>query len=81
MATATMTLARPTDQHATLSYIRPDSKMNRWYMAAGAEVSVGEYETRNIQVHDIRPDIDNYTLEKTGYQLYQHSSSVSLSTR
>ena len=63
-----------------MEYIQPDSKMNRRYMAAGAEVSTGKYETRNVLVQDIRPDVDSYTLEKTGYQLFLHPSKVSLKT-
>ena len=60
-----------------MEYIRPDSKMNRRYMAAGSEVSTGKYETREVLVHDIRPEIENYTLDGTGYQLFHHNSDVS----
>ena len=77
MAAATMTATQPVDCKATMEYIRADSKMNRRYMAAGAEVSTGRYETRDVFVHDIRSEANKYTLEKTGFQLFNHSSNVS----
>ena len=69
MAVATMTATHPFDREATMEYIRPDSKMNRRYMAAGKEVGTGEYETKKVLVHDIRPEKDRYTLDTTGFQL------------
>ena len=78
VATMTATASYPTDRDATMEYIRPDSKMNRRYMAAGSEISTGKYETRKVLVHDIRPEKDDFTLGRTGYQLFSHESKVSL---
>lgn len=76
MAVAAMTATYPGDREATMEYIRPDSKMNRRYMAAGAEINTGKYETRNVLVHDIRQEKDKYTLDTVGFQLLDHESKV-----
>lgn len=74
---ATMTVKYPTDRQATMEYIRPDSKMNRRYMAAGEEVNTGKYETKSVLVHDARHEIPKLTLDTTGFELFKHESKVS----
>ncbi|KAH6971071.1 hypothetical protein BKA56DRAFT_678203 [Ilyonectria sp. MPI-CAGE-AT-0026] len=72
-----MTVKYPTDRQATMEYIRPDSKMNRRYMAAGEEVNTGKYETKPVLVHDARHEIPKLTLDTTGFELFEHESKVS----
>ncbi|POR33567.1 Uncharacterized protein TPAR_06262 [Tolypocladium paradoxum] len=71
-----MDSVNPTDREASLQYIRPDSKVNRRYMAAGKEVSTGKYETKKVLVRDGRPELDKFKLDTTGFQLIKHTSSV-----
>ncbi|KAK5459721.1 hypothetical protein LTS15_003850 [Exophiala xenobiotica] len=59
-----------------MDYIRADSKMNRRYMAAGNEVNTGKYETKHVLVHDVRPELNKYTLKTTGFQLVKYESQV-----
>lgn len=71
-----MTLTEGFDVDSTISYLRKDSKYNRRYVTPGAEVNTGLYETRPVRVKDIRPQVDEYSLHTTGFQLFHHESKV-----
>lgn len=74
------TMATMLERPATMDFIRPDSKMNRRYMAAGQEISTGKYEKKHVIVRDARPKAESLTLDTAGFQLLEHSSKVKLTS-
>lgn len=72
-----MQALNPGDREANLAYIRPDSTVNRRYMAAGQEVNTGKYETKKVLIRDGRPELAKYTTATTGFELIKHQSNVS----
>lgn len=45
------------------------------YIVGKPETYQGVPETRSVTVHDIRGSEDQYSLDKTGFQIYHHSSA------
>lgn len=75
MVNATAATARR-DVPATLSFIRPDSKLNRRYIAPMAEINTGLYEDKTVVIRDARPDREKFTLDTGGFVLLDHTSKV-----
>jgi hypothetical protein len=61
---------------AELSYLSPTSRINRRYVAPGAEVSTGTYETHRVLVSDARSAPHPFTLSANGFVLAHHISAV-----
>ena len=59
----------PREVPTTLSFIRPDSKFNRRYIAPMAELNTGVYEDKTVTIKDARPDRDSFTLDIGGFVL------------
>lgn len=68
----------PTDRTVTarLDYIRPDSRLNRRYVAPGAEMNTGHYESRTVTIADARQAGSFFTLSGHGFELIHHKSAV-----
>lgn len=66
----------PREVTATLSFIRPDSKFNRRYIAPMAELNTGVYEDKTVVIKDARPNRDSFTLDTGGFVLLDHTSKV-----
>ena len=66
----------PREVLATLSFIRPDSKFNRRYMAPMAEVNTGIYEDKTVIIKDARPNREMFTLDTSGFVLLDHTSKA-----
>jgi len=72
-----MTVAvEPHDVDSTMQFIRPDSTINRRYIVPGKEVNTGKYEVKQVHIKDARPKQDEYTLDKNGFQIFNHKTSV-----
>jgi hypothetical protein len=61
---------------APLNYVAPGSARNRLYVAPGAHMSTTEYEPHTVQVADGRPYRAEFTLDRTGFTLLDHRSTV-----
>lgn len=66
--------ARAADAH--ISYLADGSYINRRFVAPGAEVNTGVYETHAVKVRDGRPISDHFTLDDHGFVLATRPSSV-----
>jgi len=64
------------DVKTTMRFVKPDSKINRRYITPGIEFNTGKYEIRGVFVRDARPCHQVYSLESTGFQLFDHPSGV-----
>jgi hypothetical protein len=64
------------DVESSMQFIKADSKENRRYITPGLEINTGKYETRQVFIRDARPHREEYTLDTTGFQLFDHKSSV-----
>jgi len=71
-----MVNATPREVPATLSFIRPDSKFSRRYIAPMAEVNTGIYEDKTVIIKDARPNREMFTLDTSGFVLLDHTSKV-----
>lgn len=69
---------RPLDRKASLDYIKSTSKLNRRYVGPGSEFNTGEYESKDVVIRDGRDIRDNFSIEKSGFFLANHSSEVSI---
>jgi len=69
-------LVRPHDVISSMSFIKPDSKINRRYITPGLEVNTGRYEVKNVHIRDARPYRTECTLETTGFELSEYTSEV-----
>lgn len=67
--------ARTADAH--ISYLSDGSFVNRRFVAPGAEVNTGSYETHAVKVRDGRPIADHFELDTHGFVLAAHESAVS----
>jgi hypothetical protein len=72
-----MTVATGHNAHTSITFMRPDSKYNRRYVIPGKEVNTGKYEQQNVYVKDARPKKTEFSLEKQGFVLNEHTSTVS----
>jgi hypothetical protein len=61
---------------AELSYLSPSSRINRRYVAPGAEVNTGTYEMHRVPVRDARSTPQLFTLSANGFVLAHHISAV-----
>lgn len=61
---------------AEVSYLAPGSFVNRRFVAPGAEVNTGTYETHRVRIRDGRPIKDRFDLERQGFVLAEHQSAV-----
>ena len=64
------------DVESSMQFIKADSKENRRYITPGLEINTGKYETRQVFIRDARPHREECTLDTTGFQLFDHKSSV-----
>jgi len=61
---------------AELEYIRPDSTLNRRFVAPGAEMNTGRYERHRVHIRDARRNEEPLTLDRCGFELIHHESAV-----
>jgi hypothetical protein len=61
---------------AELSYLSPASRINRRYVAPGAEVNTGTYEMHRVAVRDGRSAPQPFTLQANGFVITRHESAV-----
>jgi hypothetical protein len=61
---------------AELSYLSKDSRINRRYVAPGAEVNTGIYEPHRVTIRNARPMQDRFSLDANGFVLARHESAV-----
>ena len=59
-----------------VSYLAPGSFINRRYVAPGAEVNTGQYETHTVRIRDGREIRGHFTLDQHGFVLAGHRSAV-----
>ena len=59
-----------------ISYVSRSSLVNRRFVAPGAEVNTGTYETHRVTVRDGRPIKDRFNLDHHGFVLAEHRSAV-----
>jgi len=60
----------------SISYLAPGSFINRRYVAPGAEVNTGQYETHAVRIRDGRDIREHFTLHEHGFVLADHRSAV-----
>ena len=61
---------------ARVTYLAPGSFINRRYVAPGAEVNTGQYETHSVRIRDGRDIREHFTLDEHGFVLADHHSAV-----
>lgn len=61
---------------AQIHYLSPDSRINRRFVAPGAEVNTGTFVPRRVAVRDARPIVERFTLDAHGFVLARHESAV-----
>ena len=61
---------------AEIDFVRSDSRINRRYVAPGAELNTGRFEAHRVQIRNGRPVRSQLTLETVGFMLTDHESSV-----
>jgi hypothetical protein len=66
----------PHDAHTSITFMQPTSKYNRRYVIPGKEVNTGKYEQHDIDVKDARPSQSDFSLDKQGFVLTEHTSQV-----
>jgi hypothetical protein len=59
-----------------LSYLAPESTVLRRFTAPGASVNTGIYRSYVMPIHNGRPVSDQFTLDRNGFEILQHRSSV-----
>ncbi|MEV5411341.1 CmcJ/NvfI family oxidoreductase [Thermopolyspora sp. NPDC052614] len=59
-----------------LSYLAPESTVLRRFTAPGASVNTGIYRPYLMPIHDGRPISDRFTLDRNGFALFEHRSTV-----
>jgi hypothetical protein len=62
---------------ATLNYVAPASARNRLYVAPGGHMTTTRYAPATVQVHDARPHVTDFGLDRSGFTLLRHASAVS----
>jgi hypothetical protein len=73
-------MIQPKDVESCINFVKPDSTVNRRYITPGLELNTGKYETRTIVIRDARPFREDYTLDRNGFQLFNHTTKVFIST-
>lgn len=61
---------------ATLNYLAPGSVRNRLYVAPGDQLATTRYEPHTVQVGNGRPHETEFTLDRTGFELVSHRTTV-----
>jgi hypothetical protein len=61
---------------AGISYVTPDSRINRRFVAPGVECNTGRYQTHRVTIRDGRPVRDRFSLDVNGFALTEHRSAV-----
>jgi hypothetical protein len=61
---------------ATVNYLAPGSTRNRLYVAPGDHMATARYEAREVIVRDGRPRRAEFTLDRAGFTLVDHATSV-----
>lgn len=61
---------------AELFYLSGDSRINRRYVAPGAELNTGIYESHRVFIRNGRPAQSGFSLDHHGFVLARHVSSV-----
>jgi hypothetical protein len=62
---------------ATVNYVAPGSVRNRLYIAPGDQLATAQYEQHQVLVRDGRPRRGELTLDRAGFTLLDHRTSVS----
>jgi hypothetical protein len=60
-----------------LWYLAPESTVLRRFTAPGASVNTGTYHPYVMPIHNGRPISDQFTLDRNGFVIVEHRSSVS----
>src|SRR5262245_37114803 len=61
---------------ATITYVAPDSLINRRFVAPGVERNTGKYETHTVLIRDGRPIQREFNLDVQGFVLADRPSAV-----
>jgi hypothetical protein len=61
---------------AGISYVTPDSRINRRFVAPGVECNTGRYQTHRVTIRDGRLVRDRFSLDENGFVLAEHRSAV-----
>jgi hypothetical protein len=61
---------------ANLDYLTPSSRINRRYVAPGAELNTGRYEPHRVWIRNARPVQDRLNLDHQGFVLARRPSKV-----
>jgi hypothetical protein len=61
---------------AEINYLAPGSHINRRYVAPGAELNTGRYESCRVLIRNARTAIEPPTLDSHGFALAKHRSMV-----
>ncbi|OMQ16731.1 hypothetical protein A7K94_0200565 [Modestobacter sp. VKM Ac-2676] len=59
-----------------VNYLSPETTINRRFVAPGEVLKTGTYEPHAVSIHDGRPFQDRFTLDRAGFMLLNHVSSV-----
>jgi len=62
---------------ATLNYVAPTSARNRLYVAPGGHMTTTRYAPATVPIHDARPHVADFGLDRSGFTLLRHASAVS----
>ena len=54
---------------ADLNYLVPGSRVNRRYVAPGAEINTGQYEPRRVKIRNARPFENRLGFDSHGFVL------------
>jgi hypothetical protein len=61
---------------AEINYLDPGSRINRRFVAPGAEVNTGRFVAHRVTIRDARPTQGRFTLASNGFALAEHYSAV-----
>src|SRR5260370_11030283 len=61
---------------ATLNYVAPASARNRLYVAPGGHMTTTKYAPATVSIHDARPHVADFGLDRSGFTLLRHHSAV-----
>ena len=61
---------------AELFYLVPGSRVNRRFVAPGAEINTGHYQPHRVKIRNARASPDRFTLDTHGFRLARYPSAV-----
>jgi hypothetical protein len=64
------------DVWGTVNYLAAGSVRNRLYVAPGEQLATARYEPRRVRISDGRPHRAELTLDRAGFELLDHRTSV-----